>query len=240
MSQQEKVYLDLEANAFFLRNINKIDLRNKGIRSSKEDILSNILSYVGPSINGLDVLEVGCFIGDLLGKLKNDFQCKVVGIEPSSLACQYSLKEFGLHLVNNTYDRTDYFSLRQSNRHAFDIIVVDDVLSWMSREIILPVLASLDWLLKPGGIIYIRDFCPPVDFAFPNHHQPDSDVYNYKVSGGHKKFFICTGHYLIAQEYIRSSQEFQVVTTSRPDSSIWSDAILLKTKDPLHPRLKMD
>ena len=92
-------------------------------------------------------------------------------------------------------------------------------------------MASLDWLLKPGGYIYTRDFNPTYDFAYMNHHQPDDNVYNFKVNGGHKRFLLETGKYVIINEYIRNDSSHQKVKTKREDSMIWSDCLLMKRKE---------
>jgi 2-polyprenyl-3-methyl-5-hydroxy-6-metoxy-1,4-benzoquinol methylase len=239
MNHQDDIYLESEANAFFKRCISNIDLDGNLIRPAKKTILDDLECSLGPKIAGLKVLEIGCFIGDLLASLKREHGCTVVGIEPSSLACSYADEAFNLKLVNNIFSKSSYFNCILDNFSSFDVIILDDVLSWMPRETILPTLGSIDWLLRPDGILYIRDFCPSVDFAYINHHQKDRSVYNYKVSGGHKKFFLNTGTYIIQQEHIRNTKTFQLVSTSRPDSTIWSDSILLKTPDPIQPRIDM-
>ena len=197
------------------------------------------MDVLGKNNRDLKVLEVGCFIGDLLNKLKNEHNCYVIGIEPSTLACKYAQKEFKLEIVNRTFNETKYFGLKKEMQGQFDLIIADDVLSWMSREIILPCMASLDWLLKPGGYIYTRDFSPIFDFAYQNHHQMENNVYNYKVYGGHKKFLLGTGKYVIIKEIIRNDATFQKVNTRREDSMIWSDCMIMKTNSTLQPKLDM-
>lgn len=239
MAYQDEVYLRIEANAFFERCVSGISLGDGQIRPEKKTILVDIVDCLGDRIAGSKVLEIGCFIGDLLASLSREYGCSVVGVEPSSLACEYAENKFQLSLLNNIYTNTNYFHYSEENFNLFDVIVLDDVLSWMPRETILPVIGSIDWLLKPGGFLLIRDFCPSVDFAFPNHHQKDKDVYNYKVSGGHKKFFLSTGSYLIHKEHVRNTSAFQAIVTDRVDSMIWSDSILMKVPVPLHPRIPL-
>ena len=239
MKLQDSVYSQCEANEFYARALPDIDIDNLTIRPSKKLILDRIVNSIGDDLENSNVLEIGCFIGDLLGELKLAYQCNVAGIEPSSLACKFAKDKFGINLINKIFSETPYFGCATDRFQSIDIIVVDDVLSWMPRETILPSLASIDWLLKPGGYIYIRDFCPSMDFAFENHHQADKNVFNYKVSGGHKKFFSNTGMYFVVSEQLRISSEFQKVSTSRPDSMIWSDVILAKSLQPLQPRIEM-
>lgn len=236
---QESIYLQAESNDFFQRNISQMSLEASGLRKQKEGIYSNIKYFYGDSLYGMQILEIGCCIGDLINKFRNDYSCQVVGVEPSSLACDYALNKFALPIINNVFSQTEYFGFSDTHCQSFDLIIADDVLSWMSRELILPVIASIDWLVKPGGGFYLRDFCPPVDFAYPNHHQKGKDVFNYKVSGGHKKFFLDSGKYYLAQDFVRVDPQFQKTKTSRVDSMIWSDALIIKNEQPLHPRLEM-
>ena len=236
---QEAIYEQTEANDFFRRNISQMILESTGLRKQKEGIYANIKSFYGGNVRSMQILEIGCCIGDLINKFRAEDCCQVVGIEPSSLACDYASKNFALPIINSVFNRTEYFGFKDSHYQSFDIIIADDVLSWMSRELILPVNASIDWLIKPGGGFYLRDFCPPVDFAYPNHHQEGNDVFNYKVSGGHKKFFLDSGKYYLAQDYVRTDSRYQKTRTSRVDSMIWSDALLIKNEQPLYPRLEM-
>lgn len=235
---QDNFYLKEESNAFFDRwkeNLAKefpIELR-----SSKREILGHLTTNV--KLEKLKVLEVGCFIGDLLSQLRNDYQCEVYGIEPSSKACDYAHKNFDLLLENSTFIKSTYFQLTEKNIQLFDLIILDDVLSWMSRDFILPSLGVLDWMLKPGGSIYIRDFSPVFAFAFQNHHCPSEKVFNYKQQGGHKKFLLESGKYLEQSSNLRNTSDYQKVTTSRPDASVWSDTILVKLHEPLHPILDL-
>lgn len=235
---QEDVYQNDEADSFFLRNIEKVQLDSSySLRKSKISIYNTLTACLENTLNGSRVLEIGCFVGDLLAKLATDHQCSVNGIEPSGLACGYAQEHFKLELENCTFDKSRFFGLTSHNRSKFDLIIIDDVLSWMSRDMILPALASIDWLTSEGGHVFIRDFSPMMDFAYPNHHQTDKDVWNYKVSGGHKKFFINTGTYLTVSSNTKITNVFQNAESNRPDSMLWNDSVLMKITTPLQPRL---
>lgn len=239
MKLQDSVYSQCEADDFYARALPGIDIDNLTIRPSKKLILDHIINTISNDLENSKVLEIGCFIGDLLSQLKLAYQCNVAGVEPSSLACKFAKEKFGINIINKVFSESSYFGYATDKFQSIDIIVLDDVLSWMPRETILPALASIDWLLKPGGYIYFRDFCPSMDFAYENHHQAGKNVFNYKVSGGHKKFFSNTGMYFVVSEHLRISSEFQKASTSRPDSMIWSDVIMAKSLQPLQPRIEM-
>lgn len=234
---QENIYKNKEADAFFARIRKEIVLQDNGLRASKQLIYETIAKELGSNCENLKILEIGCCIGDLLYKFQNEHNCQVVGVEPSILACEYAAEKFNTKIINKTFNSTEYFGFREDLHEQFDIIIADDVLSWMSRELILPCMASIDWLLKPGGYVYTRDYSPSFDFAYKNHHQPDEEVYNYKVNGGHKRFLLETGKYIVVNEFIRKDASQQKIGTKREDSMTLSDSLIMKTKNTMQPKL---
>ena len=130
------------------------------------------------------------------------------------------------------------YGLKKENKASFDLIILDDVLCWFSRELILPSLASIDWLLRPSGHIFIRDFSPSYTYSFRNHHQINQDVYNFKLKNGHSSLFLDSGMYCtVAESRIRTS-DYQEKVTQRLDSTIWADVILTKLEKHSYPVLQ--
>ena len=156
---QDDYYLDVEADAFFDRWQSKNNSFDGELRVSKKNILlklekENLLS------KEKKVLEVGCFIGDLLKKIKDKYKSDVYGVETSAKACKFSKNLYDLTLENNSFIKSSYFQFNENSKKTFDLIIFDDVLSWMSRDNILQVIAITDWILKDGGSIFLRDFSP--------------------------------------------------------------------------------
>lgn len=235
---QDYFYLAKEANDFYDRWYTNGGGEYRGdLRGNKKSILSLLDENL--SLDRLKVLEVGCFVGDLLNVLKKDFSCEVFGIEPSSKACAKCSELFGIILENSSFTSSSVFRLDHDSRSSFDLIIFDDVLSWMSRSTILQVLAVADWLLADEGSLFIRDFSPPFSFAFENHHQKGNGIYNFKQSNGHRSFFCETGMYYEKFSKIYLDVSLQKVITSRPDSMTWADSILTKSKNHLFPVLEM-
>jgi len=236
---QDSFYLQTESNEFFLRCRNDVvsELATSPLRASKRSIYDRIVES-SIKLDNIDVLEIGCFVADLLAFFADNHDCSVQGIEPSSLAVQFALDKYNLSILNNTlvghYAAQPITSLKPS----FDLIIAEDVLSWLPRENILLSLSIIDQLLKPGGHLFIRDFCPSMSFAYRNHHVTNHEVFNYKTYLGHKQFFLLTGLYYIHQEHVRKESSLQNINTSRPDSCVWSDCILAKHHEPLHPVLE--
>ena len=225
---QDNFYLKKESNYFYNRNKEKINNLSK-LRYNKKLILDFIKTNI--TLRNKTVLEIGCFIGDLLYELKKNYKCKVFGIEPSSLACKKALKTYNIKLENKTFYQSKLFQLKQKNHNVFDIIIVDDVLSWIDRNLILQVLSSIDWCLKPNGYIFLRDFSPDFNFAVKNHHWKNEKIYNFKVKDGHKTFFINSGKYRVIKSKSYKSQKFNKKKSTNPQSILWNDAILQKVKN---------
>jgi len=235
---QDEYYLKREANDFFDRWKTAEGKNFNGkLRQNKSSILFQLEENI--SLYDIKVLEVGCFIGDLLFHLKKKYSCKVYGVEPSSKACDLSKKIFNLKNIETTiFTKSKFYSLDKKYNNYFDLIIVDDVLSWMPRESIMQALAIIDWLLKINGAIFFRDFSPNFSFAFENHHQKNKNVFNFKQANGHRSFFLQTGMYYEKYTKINNLENLQKIKTSRSDSILWADSIIIKNPKPLHPVLK--
>ena len=234
--RQDKFYRNVESNAFF----NRWAAKKEGflyLRKNKKTIYDQLQKNI--NLKNLNVLEIGCFIGDLLNHLKKKNNCKVKGVEPSNKACLYAKKKFNLKLINSTFFNSNYFGANKKYQNKFDLIIFDDVLSWIERDLILQCLSSADWMLKEEGYIYLRDFAPRQNFAVRNHHWPKKNIYNFKQAKGHKNIFLETGKYIeIFSKQYRTSK-LQIIKSSNPQSSIWSDTIIKKIKFFTHPVKKL-
>ena len=181
------------------------------------------------------VLEIGPFICDLLWTIKKKYKCNVYGIEPSSLACSYGKKYYGLNMENSTILRSNLFNLKKGNKEKFDVIICDDVLSWLDRGCILSCIAVMDWILKTNGHIFLRDFSPSFNFAYPNHHWRREKIFNFKQKNGHAQFFLNSGKYsqIFYKKYITTKN--QKISIKNKEGITWSDVILKKIKKFTHP-----
>jgi len=235
---QDQFYKQIESNSFFDRwkkTVKKSD--NIILRPIKREILEILEKNI--NLKNVKVLEIGSFISDLLYCLKKKYKCKIEGVEPSSKACKFAKKKFNIKIINKTFYRSPFFGLNKKYKNKFDLIICDDVLSWMDRNIILETLSSLSWILKSNGYIFIRDFSPLKNFAHKNHHWPKKNIYNFKVSNGHKKFFINSGKYKVIYNKEYFSKKFQTVKISHKQSHKWSDTIIKKTLNYQHKIIKI-
>ncbi len=243
MIKQDNFYKEVEADAFFERH--KINdellfenLKKNTLRPNKK-IIYNIIKKKYKFNKNTKVLEVGCFIGDLLQYFKLKHKCKVYGIEPSSKACKLSKKIYSLNIENTTFMNSQFFNLKKNNFQNFDVIIFDDVLSWFDRNIVLSSFGVIDWILKDNGIIFFRDFMPQKNFAHPNHHWKGKKIYNFKYKDGHKSFFLSSGKYkeIFNEKYF--SSKMQKVSIKNKDSMMWGDTIIKKISGFTHPIIKI-
>ena len=163
----------------------------------------------------------------MLQYLKVNYNCKVYGIEPSSDACKFAKKKYKLNIENNTFNRSSKSSIIKSNFQKYDLIIVEDVLSWIDRPLILNAINAIDWLLKTNGYIFLRDFSPKKSFAVRNHHYKKEKIYNFKQSNGHKSFFLMTGKYASIYSKTYSTSAYQKIKSTNKNSLIWNDTIPL-------------
>jgi len=243
MFKQDDFYKKIEADAFFLRNSNnqKIiynSISKNQIRDSKLEIYSIIKKNIKLSKN-IRILEIGCYIGDLLYYFKKINKCKVYGVEPSKNSCKISQNIFSTKIENKTFFESKFFGLNKKNLGYFDLIICDDVLSWLDRDLIIPTFGVIDWLLKKEGHLFFRDFTPNKNFAHPNHHWKKNNIFNFKYKDGHKSFFIQSGKYIEIFNHKYFSNKMQKIKIKNKSSMIWSDTIIKKIVNFTHPIVKI-
>ena len=123
-------------------------------------------------------------------------------------------------IENNTFDKSKKSQLNKKNFEKFDLIIVDDVLSWIDRALILKTITSIDWLLKNNGHIFLRDFAPKKSFAVKNHHWKNKKIFNFKQSFGHKSFFLNSGKYYSIYSKTYSTAKYQKVKSTNNKKKI--------------------
>lgn len=227
-AKQDAYYLAKEGDAFFDRNVSGLDLSE--LRPNKVGILAE-LDECG--IRPRNVLEYGCNIGDLLAQYAKRDGCEnAVGIEVSQKAIDKGRDLFGSSvrfelgsMSDNPINDDPAFS------GYFDLVVVDDVFCWVSRETLLQSIANVDDVLAEGGYLYVRDFYPKEAVANRNHHAKDEDVFCYKVPGSHASILAATRMYEVVSQKIfddrvRNLSKFD---SDRQFEQRWVDTIFRKS-----------
>ena len=228
-SKQDEYYLLTESDNFFDRMTKSKDDKTS-LRFNKVSIYEAIKES---KVNTDIVLEFGCNYGDLLYRLlSNGHSKKCFGIEPSAKAVKFGLEKFGKSILFNRGTIADN-KINDSNdyNNFFDLIIIDDVFGWISRETILQSITNIDSLLKDGGIIFIRDFYPDKRVKNLNHHVSEETIYNYKIPSSHASIFRATGMYEVEWQKTYFD-EIGMSTGYKCDNNFnyrWIDVILKKS-----------
>lgn len=223
-SEQEKYYLDIEADAFFNRNIYDFDT----LPPYKESLLQFLVSD-NESWQLDNVLEIGCHIGDLLAAVvKLAGSQRGYGIEPSAMAVAEGQSRFSesCTIVRGTAADTETFG----DIPSVDLAVVNDVFCWMSRESLITSIRNIDNKIRIGGFLLIRDFYPDRKVKNENRHAPGESIYCHKIPGSHSSIFEATGMYEVVKSRIFSDESFRLSTENEFGwlENRWRDVLLRK------------
>jgi len=94
-----------------------------------------------------DILEIGCGSGALLNYIEKSGEYKCVGLEPSPVASNYGINEFGLNIKKELVGEINPF------KKKFNIILLIDVIEHLRQP--LEVLKNLYFWLADDGIIIV-------------------------------------------------------------------------------------
>ena len=225
MSVQDEYYLNKEGDDFFTRNFEGKDV--PVLRHNKISILECIDNA---KIEFDSVIEFGCNYGDLLNYYSEKMSKVAVGVEASKKAVDHGTSLYGDNIELHHGVITDNaISNDRANNGRFDLAIVDDVFSWVSRETILDSIATVDRAIKDGGFLFIRDFKPHNFTKTRNHHIQDDEVFNFKVVGSHFQILLNTGMYEVVSENIYYDQTMSAgYKCDNPFNFRWSDVVLQK------------
>lgn len=222
-SPQDQFYVDVEADAFFDRNQGSIDAR--ALRAKKRTIVDQ-LDAAG--LTPRRVLELGCNYGDLLHLYaQKDAECH--GVEPSRKALDFGRSSFdsGVALHHGTIAENPVSADPKYDRY-FDLVVVDDVLCWVSRETLFHSIRNIDNAIGEGGFLFLREFFPLKNTRNRNHHVQGEEIYCYKPAGPHVAMFLASGMYAIVSQRVTLDDQ-DAWAEGKPFESRWSDTLLRKS-----------
>ena len=227
-SKQDTHYFEHEGDNFFKRNF--AGKTPPQLRGPKVSILEQILS-AGKSFPR--VLEYGCNYGDLLNRfLELGVSTYCVGVEASSSAIAFGRELYADRVVfhHGTIAENPINQAGEA-RAEFDLIIVDDVFGWVSRETIFESVANIHGVLADGGLLFIRDFLPNGKAKNPNHHVADGSVFNFKVPGSHSTLFLASGSYEVVWQRTFMDQTSMSANykSKREFESRWADTVLKKS-----------
>ena len=227
-SKQDEYYLNSEGDDFFKRNFANKEIPD--LRLNKKVIYDEIKES---GISYKKVLEFGGNYGDLLYNMKqNNDATECFNVEASKDAIEFGKKNFqdNVNFVHGTIANNDITN-NEKFENYFDLIIIDDVLDWVSRETIFQSVTNIDNLLKDGGFVFIRDFYPDKNTKNQNHHVKDESVYNFKVENSHAGIFLASGIYQVEWQKI-FFDKIGFSTSYKCDNLFnyrWTDVILRKS-----------
>ena len=226
-SPQDTHYLTVEADAFHERNHATVDPHT--LRDYKRKILAR-LDKAG--VNPKRMIEFGCAYGDLLNHYTVEHGTETFGVEPSAKAVELGVRAYKSRVKLMQGTIADNAIVADPGNHGtFDLVVVDDVFCWVSRETLFQSIANIDALLAEGGFLYIQEFFPLHQKRNPNHHVTDQEVFCYKPRGPHMAMFTASGVYeIIYQEISLDKNDKWVKDAAKPPfESRWSNVVLRKS-----------
>lgn len=190
MNTQEQVFINQEADNWFLRNKNTIIAKQ-----NKNDYCFNIIKNTLDCAKITSVLELGCSNGYRLNFLKSIFpNCtKFVGSDASKLAVEDGIERYGLELYQSSLCNFTY-------PEQFDLVIVSFVLHWIDRTLLYKSIATIDSLLKNNAYLCLNDFFPYFPHKRIYHHYTKDPVYTYKLD--YNALFTSSNYYQLLQEYI--------------------------------------
>ncbi len=224
---QDHRYLESEADDFFRRNFAGAD--PAVLRPLKATIAAELAEA---GVTPRRMLEFGCNYGDLLHHYAATTGAECYGVEPSAEAVAFGRRAYGerVELLRGTIAE---HPLRDDPelRGGFDLVVVDDVFCWVSRETLFQSVANIDAALAEGGALFIREFLPLRNQRNRNHHIADGAVYCYKPSAPHARIFTASGIYEVLWQKVWMDRGDAWVTRDGRDpfESRWCDTILRKS-----------
>ncbi|MFG0250103.1 MAG: class I SAM-dependent methyltransferase [Phycisphaeraceae bacterium JB051] len=178
---QDKVFSGGEGNAYFARNKHR-DMM------TKHDWPCHLLSEVAIEKPVESVLELGCMDGYRLERLRSVYpQARMVGIDASSEAIASGQQKYpNVELHAGVLADPPV-------QGQFDIVIVNFVFHWVDRQTLCQSIASVDGLLRDGGLLVLGDFDPNHKQKTPYHHRQDVELYTFKQD--YANTFISLGIY---------------------------------------------
>jgi SAM-dependent methyltransferase len=180
---QERLFLSGEGDAYFKRNLQAIHMpkpwtTDPGLRMLREQRL-----------RPRRMLDLGCSNGWRCAAIRQRYGCQCLGVDPSRKAISAGRKQF----PDVRFRRGVLDNLPLRPGETYDLVIVNYVLHWVSRQTLLKALAEIDRSVADGGYLILGDFLPDQPTRVVYHHLPKGLVYTYKLD--YAQIFLDTGLY---------------------------------------------
>ena len=226
---QDDVYLRQEGDAFFRRNTPG-DADPMQLRPRKR-ALFDLIEQAGCR-QPRRVLEYGCNYGDLLHHYATEGDAEAaVGVEVSAEAIKLGRSAYGdsVQLLHGSM-ADNPLATDPAYRGYFDLVIIDDVFCWVSRQTLFQSIANVDRALADGGFLFIREFLPGHSVRNRNHHVADAEVWCHKPKDTHARMFTASAVYepVWRQVFLDGADAWAGAQGGRFESR-WQDSLLRKS-----------
>ena len=179
---QDNIFFNQEGDAWYNRNAKILG------QNLENDFPLKLIKIL--NLKPVSVLEVGAANGYRLAEISNRFKSeKYVAIEPSQEAIKDGQKKFPFI----QFRRGLMYDLPLQENEEFDLVIVNFVLHWISRNKLFRSVSELDRAIADGGYLILGDFLPDVKTKVKYHHLPEEEVYTYKQD--YAEIFLSSGLY---------------------------------------------
>lgn len=199
--KQKKIFLNGEADNWFIRN--KKSIKKNNILKNK--MVTNVIKQLIDKQNlpKNNFLEVGCANGEFLLNLKKKIKsCKVFGLDPS----QKGIKELKQKKVDCHVGTADNIPFK---KNTFDIIFFNFCLYLCDQSDYKKIYQSADKVLKKDGFIIIYDFFSKKMKKIPYKH----DKRLFSIKRDFRKIFNKDKKYECIYHKIFNYSKFNKVTS---------------------------
>jgi SAM-dependent methyltransferase len=193
--------------------------RNKDYLGKKQDIILLLINFY--NLKPETVVEIGCSNGYRLAALHERYGSKVIGVEPSEKAIEDGKERW--HFIKFVKGMCETFELDESA----DLVIVNFVFHWISRDKLTICVAKIDEVLKEGGILILGDFGTENFIKRRYHHLPNENLFTYKQQ--YQNMFTSTGLYKEIAK-IRFNHDTGEITADIDDSNIGTISLLRKSE----------
>jgi SAM-dependent methyltransferase len=164
---QTEIFAEFEGDRWFGRNQQAL----KDFDPDNDSPL-RILALYG--VKPRAVLEIGAANGVRLAEIAHRHGARTTAVELSQDAIRDGQAKFPM--VDFICGPAHAIPLAA----AFDLVIVNFVLHWVDRSLLLRTIAEVDRLLGDGGFLVIGDFSPVNFLEVPYHHLTDESVSTFK------------------------------------------------------------
>jgi SAM-dependent methyltransferase len=142
---QTEAFLRVGGDTWYDLNVNDL---------GKEDPVSHLMGMIG--YKPKSILELGCSNGWRLERMKKQYDCAVMGIDPSAKAVKSSNLEHGEEIRIGTAD-----DLSAESNGRFDVIIYGHCFICIDPDLYFKVMAEGNRVLCDGGLVFLHERLSP-------------------------------------------------------------------------------